>query len=79
MSAAEIHHELCVAYGQNVMSVGTVRHRCKMFKDGQTDVHDEKQSGQPFVVSGLLFKSSIKKCEKMVHCNLKKKNKQKSL
>jgi hypothetical protein len=25
MSAAKIHHELCVVYGQNVMSEGTVR------------------------------------------------------
>jgi hypothetical protein len=25
-SAAEIHHELCTVYGQNVMSEGTVRH-----------------------------------------------------
>jgi hypothetical protein len=24
MSAAEIHHQLCVVYGQNVMSEGTV-------------------------------------------------------
>jgi hypothetical protein len=30
MSAAEIHHELFMAYSQNAMSEGTVR----MFKDG---------------------------------------------
>jgi hypothetical protein len=42
MSAAEIHHELCVVvYGQNVMSGGTVRQWCRMFKDGRTNVHDE--------------------------------------
>jgi hypothetical protein len=35
MSAAEIHHELCVVvYGQNVMSEGTVRQYCRMFEDG---------------------------------------------
>jgi hypothetical protein len=33
MSAAEIHHELCAVCGQNVMSEGTVRQWCKIFKD----------------------------------------------
>jgi hypothetical protein len=33
MNAAEIHHQLCVVYGQNVMSEGTVRQWCRMFKD----------------------------------------------
>jgi hypothetical protein len=42
MSAAEIHHELCVVYGQNVMSEGTVRQWCRMFKDEQTNVNDEE-------------------------------------
>jgi hypothetical protein len=33
MSAAEIHRELCAAvYCQNVMSGGTVRQSCRMFK-----------------------------------------------
>jgi hypothetical protein len=33
MSAAEIHHELCMTfYGQNVMSEETVRQWCRMFK-----------------------------------------------
>jgi hypothetical protein len=33
VSAAEIHRELRMAvYGQNVMSEGTVRQQCKMFK-----------------------------------------------
>jgi hypothetical protein len=40
-SAAEIHHGLCAVYSQNVMSEW-----CRMFKDGRTNVHDEKQSGQ---------------------------------
>jgi hypothetical protein len=43
MSAAEIHHKLCaVVYGQNVMSEGTVRQWCRMFKDGPTNVHVEE-------------------------------------
>jgi DNA gyrase inhibitor GyrI len=34
MSAAEIHSGQCAVYGQNVMSEGTVRQWCRMFKDG---------------------------------------------
>lgn len=34
--------ELCAVYGRNVMSEGIVRERCRMFKDRQTDVHDEE-------------------------------------
>jgi hypothetical protein len=33
MSAAEIHHELCAVYGQNVMSEGTIRQWCRTFKN----------------------------------------------
>jgi hypothetical protein len=50
MSAAEIHHELGAAvYGQNVMSEGTVIQWCRMFKDWQTDFHDEERSDQPAI------------------------------
>jgi hypothetical protein len=48
MDAAEIHHELCVVYGQNVMSEGTVRQWCRMFKDRRANVHDEEQSDYLF-------------------------------
>jgi hypothetical protein len=34
MSAAEICRELCVVYGQNVMSEGSVRQCCRIVKDG---------------------------------------------
>jgi hypothetical protein len=34
MSAAEIHCELCMFYGQNIMSEGTVQQSCGMFRDG---------------------------------------------
>jgi hypothetical protein len=38
MSAAKSHHELCmVVYGQNVMSVGTVRKLCRRSKDEQVN------------------------------------------
>jgi hypothetical protein len=44
LTPAQIHRELCAAvYGQNVMSEGTVRQWCRMFKDGRTNVHDEEE------------------------------------
>jgi hypothetical protein len=65
MSATKIHHELCVVYGQNVMSEGTVRQWCTLFRDWRTNVHDEEQSGQPFVVSDDLIQSVDQKiCER---------------
>jgi transposase len=51
MSAAEIHHELCADDGQNVMSEGTVRQWCRMFKDGRKNIHDKKRSGKPAICS----------------------------
>jgi hypothetical protein len=42
MSAAEIHYELCMVYDQTVMSEGTVRQWCTMFKGRRTNVHDEE-------------------------------------
>jgi hypothetical protein len=43
---AEIHRELCSVYGQNVMSEGTIRQWCRMFKDGRRPYfHDEQRSG----------------------------------
>jgi hypothetical protein len=41
----EIHGELYVLYNQNVMREGVVRQWCRMFKDGQTNVHNEERSG----------------------------------
>jgi transposase len=58
MSAAKIHRELCATvYGRYVLSEGTVRQWCKMFKDGRTNVHDEEQSVRPSVVSDNLVQS----------------------
>jgi hypothetical protein len=51
MSAEEIRHELFTVYGQNLMSEGTVRQWCKMFKDGRTNACNGEQSGQPSVMS----------------------------
>jgi hypothetical protein len=52
MSAAEIHHELCAVCGQNVMSEGTIKQWCRMFKDGWTN--DEERSDEPSAVSDLV-------------------------
>jgi transposase len=51
MSAVEIHRELCALYNQNTMSEGNIRQWCNVFKDGQTNVHDEERSVRPSVVS----------------------------
>jgi hypothetical protein len=54
-SAAEIHRELYVVYGQNVMSEETIRYWCR-----RTHVHDEERSGRLSVVM-MLFKVMKKK------------------
>jgi hypothetical protein len=54
MIAAEIHCELCAVYGEKVVSGGTVRHWCRMFK---TNVQNEEQSGRPSVASYDLAQS----------------------
>jgi hypothetical protein len=43
MSAAEINLELwVVVYSQTVLSEGTVKQWCRIFKDGRANVHDEE-------------------------------------
>jgi hypothetical protein len=63
-SAVKIHRELCVVYGQNVMSEGDVRQWCRMFRDGRTNVHNDQQSGWPSVVSDTrVLRAGQKVCE----------------
>jgi transposase len=57
MSVAEIHRELSTIYGQNIMSEGSVRQWCRMFKDGRTNIQDEERSGGPSVVSDDLVQN----------------------
>jgi hypothetical protein len=65
MSSAEIHRELCAVYDQNVMSEGTVRQWCRIFKDVRTNIHDEERSGRTSVASDDLPQSVDKKiCER---------------
>jgi transposase len=46
------------------MSEGTVRQWCSMFKDGQTNIHNEERSGRPSVVSDELVQSVDQKMYK---------------
>jgi hypothetical protein len=66
MGAAEIHRELCAAVcGQNVMSEGTARKWCRVFKDERANVRDEERSCRPTVVSDDLVQSVDQQiCEK---------------
>jgi hypothetical protein len=65
MSVVKIHRELCTVYSQNVMSEGNVRRWSRVFKDGQTNVHDEEQSRRPSVGSDDLVQSVDQKiCER---------------
>jgi transposase len=65
MSTVEIHCELCMVYGQNIMSEETVRQWCRMFKDGWANVHNEEWSVRPSVVSDDLVQSVDEKiCER---------------
>jgi hypothetical protein len=59
------YRELCTVYGQNVMSEGTIRQWRRLFKDGQTNVHDEEWSVWLSVVSDDLVQSVDQKiCER---------------
>lgn len=50
-TAAEIHRQICEIYGPNIMSDSKVRLWCRLFKEGRTNVHDDKRSGRPSVVT----------------------------
>jgi hypothetical protein len=54
MSTVETHYELCALCRQNVMSEGTIRQWCRMFKDGLRNINDEEQSRQPSVGNDLV-------------------------
>jgi predicted transcriptional regulator len=58
VNAMEIYCELCVVYSQNVKSEETVRQWCRMFKDEQTNVHNEERSHRPSVVSDDLVQNA---------------------
>jgi hypothetical protein len=59
MTATEIHHVLCAAYSQNLMSEGNVRQWCRTFKDERTNEQMFKMKSEvvsrSFVVNDDLF------------------------
>ena len=65
-SAAEIHHQLCRVYGDNVMSDSSVREWCRKFKDGRTDVHDKGGEGRHSTVNDEL----VQKVDHSMHGNV---------
>jgi hypothetical protein len=59
-SAAEIHRQLCHAYGVNVMSDSCMREWCRKFEDGRTDVHEERAQGQHSIVTDELIHKVVR-------------------
>jgi hypothetical protein len=50
---------------EHVEKLGTIRQWCRMFRDGQTNVHNEERSGRPSVVGDDLVQSVDQKiCER---------------
>jgi hypothetical protein len=66
ISVAEIHREIWVVHGQNIMSEGTVGQCCRMFKDGrQMFTMKSEVVRTPSVMSDDLFQSVDQKiCER---------------
>ncbi len=63
-SAAEIHRELYVVYGPNIMSEGVVCQWVRFFKNEKTNIRIEKRSDRPSLVSDdPLNKVNEKVCE----------------
>ena len=54
---SEIHHQICLVYGDNAMSDGMVRKWVRMFNEGRQNVHDEAQSGRPSLVNDDLVRN----------------------
>ncbi|XP_035230246.1 uncharacterized protein LOC118202197 [Stegodyphus dumicola] len=50
-SAEEIYRRMSRMYGNSFMSDGVVREWCRKFKDGRTDVHDERGQGRKSVAT----------------------------
>ena len=47
---AEFHKQTVAVYG-NVMNLQNVTKWCSEFSEGRTDVHDERRSGRPSLIS----------------------------
>ena len=57
MLPSEIRHQICQVCGDNAMCDGMVRKCVRMFNEGRENMHDEAQSGRPYLVNdGLVRK-----------------------
>jgi hypothetical protein len=52
---AEIYRQVCEVHGENAMSDGMVRKRCRMISEGRTNVHDDDRSCSPSLVTADLL------------------------
>ena len=52
VKSADIHCQICEAYGENAISDGMVRKWVRKFNKSCDNVHDKPRSGRPSVVSG---------------------------
>ncbi|GFG28900.1 hypothetical protein Cfor_04398 [Coptotermes formosanus] len=48
---ADIHRQVCEVYGEGAMSDSMVRRWCTQYESGRNNVHDDKRSGRPNVVT----------------------------
>jgi len=48
---ADIHRQVCQVYGEGAMSDSMVRRWCRQFESGRDNLHDDKPSGRPSVVT----------------------------
>jgi hypothetical protein len=62
MNPADIHRQLCEAYGEYAMSDSMTR--CvRHFNEGHENVHDDRQSGRPSVVNQDLVRAVEEKIQ----------------
>jgi hypothetical protein len=47
ISPIEIHWHLIEVYVDGIMGVQNVKQWCRVFKNGQTDIHDDDHTGWP--------------------------------
>jgi len=48
---ADIYRQVCEVYGEGAMSDSMVRRWCRQFESGRDNVHDDKRSGRPSIVT----------------------------
>ena len=61
----DIHRQVCEVYGEGAMSDSVVRRWCRQFEGGRDNMHDDKRSGRPSVVTPDL----VQQIEVKIHEN----------